>query len=59
MPYGLIPRRIPGPPEMEGLDSGSRRKLPDILSEIAGGSALIISSLHETGEDLTRERMLR
>jgi hypothetical protein len=55
----MIPRRIPGPPEMEGLDSGSRRKLPDILSEIAGGSALITSSLHETGEDLTRERMLR
>ena len=28
---------------------------PDILSEIAGGPALITLGLHETGEDLTME----
>ena len=32
---------------------------PDILSEIAGGSALITLGLHETGEDLTTELWLQ
>ena len=32
---------------------------PEILSEIAGGPALINLGLHETGDDPTMERLLR
>jgi hypothetical protein len=39
----------------QGPDTGSRERLPDILSEIAGGPALINLGLHETGEDPTKE----